>query len=172
MQNHQNATILNKGNHSLQQDENLREALRQEEAALPQMPADLNDRLMKRLHHERRQRHFAVWPWVAAACVAAVVAVLLLPSRESHDGASTGSGELATQTCSIVNEQGVEGARERKFPTTNQNCQMTPPDTHHSRIAKTIGRDPELEAKTPLLLTRPSASVTITHDYRPDHLRQ
>ena len=57
MQNHQNATIMNKNHHSILQDENLRKALRQDEAALPQMPADLNDRLMKRLHHEKRQRH-------------------------------------------------------------------------------------------------------------------
>ena len=108
----------------------------------------IDETLFDQIMAERRQKPLTMklWPWVAAACVAAVVAVLLLPSRESHDGASTGSGELATQTCSIVNEQGVEGARERKFPTTNQNCQMTPPDTHHSRIAKTIGRDPELEA--------------------------
>ncbi len=108
----------------------------------------IDEALFDQIMAERRQKPLTMklWPWVAAACVAAVVAVLLLPSRESHDGASTGSGDLATQTCSIVNEQGVEGARERKFPTTNQNCQMTPPDTHHSRIAKTIGRDPELEA--------------------------
>lgn len=67
MQNHQNATIMNKGNHSLLQDDNLREALRQDEAALPKMPADLNDRLMKRLHHEKRHRYHRAWPWLAVA---------------------------------------------------------------------------------------------------------
>lgn len=154
---------MNKSNHSFQQDENLREALRQDEAALPQMPADLNDRLMKRLHHERRQRHFMVWPWMAAACVAAVMAVLLLPSRERRDEAMSDSGELASRTCSPVNEQGSEGARDREFPSTNQDCRMTTPDTHNSRMAKTVGRKPELEAKTPLLLTQPSSHVTKVH---------
>ena len=98
---------MNKGNHSIQQDENLREALRQEEAALPQMPADLNDRLMKRLHHEKRQRHYRAWPWVAAACVAAVMVVWLLPPKEKGSEVMTGSGELAVQTNSPTIEQGV-----------------------------------------------------------------
>ena len=153
---------MNKGNHSLQQDENLREALRQDEAALPQMPADLNDRLMKRLHQERQQRHFAVWPWVAAACVAAAVAILL-PSRERRDEAMTGSNELASRTCSLVNEQGAESARDRESPSTNQDCRMTAPHSHNSRMAKTVGRKPELKAKTPLLLTQSSSHVAKVH---------
>ena len=166
MQNHQNATILNKGNHSLQQDENLREALRQEEAALPQMPADLNDRLMKRLHHERRQRHFAVWPWVAAACVAAVLAVLL-PSRESRDEAMTGSGELQTRTSSLATGQdsriSLQETKDMASPTTVQDSRMTNPNTHNRRTAKTIGREAELETKTPRLLTHPSSPVAKVH---------
>ena len=166
MQNHQNATILNKGNQSLQQDENLREALRQEEAALPQMPADLNDRLMKRLHHERRQRHFAVWPWVAAACVAAVVAVLL-PSRESRDEAMTGSGELQTRTSSLATGQdsriSLQETKDMASPTTVQDSRMTNPNTHNRRTAKTIGREAELETKTPRLLTHPSSPVAKVH---------
>ena len=166
MQNHQNATIMNKGNHSKLQDENLREALRQDEAALPQMPADLNDRLMKRLHHERRQRHFAVWPWVAAACVAAVVAVLL-PSRESRDEAMTGSGELQTRTSSLATGQdsriSLQETKDMASPTTVQDSRMTNPDTHNRRTAKTIGREAELETKTPRLLTHPSSPVAKVH---------
>ena len=157
---------MNKGNHSIQQDENLREALRQEEAALPQMPADLNDRLMKRLHHERRQRHFAVWPWVAAACVAAVVAVLL-PSRESRDEAMTGSGELQTRTSSLATVQDsrirLQETKDMASPTTVQDSRMTNPDTHNRRTAKTIGREAELETKTPRLLTHPSSPVAKVH---------
>lgn len=157
---------MNKGNHSIQQDENLREALRQEEAALPQMPADLNDRLMKRLHHERRQRHFAVWPWVAAACVAAVVAVLL-PSRESRDEAMTGSGELQTRTSSLATGQdsriSLQEIKDMASPTTVQDSRMTNPDTHNRRTAKTIGREAELETKTPRLLTHPSSPVAKVH---------
>ena len=157
---------MNKDYHSIPQDENLREALRQEEAALPQMPADLNDRLMKRLHHERRQRHFAVWPWVAAACVAAVVAVLL-PSRESRDEAMTGSGELQTRTSSLATGQdsriSLQETKDMASPTTVQDSRMTNPDTHNRRTAKTIGREAELETKTPRLLTHPSSPVAKVH---------
>ena len=107
---------MNKGNHSLQQDENLREALRQEEAALPQMPADLNDRLMKRLHHEKRHRHYRVWPWLAVACVAAVIVVWLLPPKEKGSGAMASSGELTAQTSSIVDgrDAKISCKRQRK----------------------------------------------------------
>ena len=153
---------MNKGNHSIQQDENLREALRQEEAALPQMPADLNDRLMKRLHHERRQRHFAVWPWVAAACVAAVVAVLL-PSRESRDEAMTGSGELQTRTSSLATGQdsriSLQETTDTASPTRVRDGRMTNPAIHDSRVAKMAEQEPRAITKTPRLLAQPSATV-------------
>lgn len=66
-----------------QQDSALREALRQDEAELPQMPADLNARLMKRMANEQRKPRRIVWPWVAVACVAAIVIVLLMPPKTS-----------------------------------------------------------------------------------------
>ena len=156
---------MNKGNHSFQQDENLREALRQDEAALPQMPADLNDRLMKRLHHERRQRHFAVWPWVAAACVVATVAVLL-PSRESSDEAMTGSGELTAQTSSIATEQdsriSQQETKDIESPATYQDYRIANPDTRDRRIVNSTERtEPkkhsETEQKTEVLLTQEKA---------------
>ncbi len=144
MQNHQNATIMNKGYHSKLQDENLREALRQEEAALPQMPADLNGRLMKRLHHEKRQRHYRVWPWVAAACVATVMVVWLLPPKEKGSEAMTGSGELTAQTCSIVAGQGanndLQETKEIASPTTSQDYWIANPDTRDRRIANSTER--------------------------------
>ena len=66
-----------------QQDMNLRDAIRLDEMERPQMPADLNARLMKRVGEERAkpQRRRMVWPWIAAACVAAVIAVYLTPPK-------------------------------------------------------------------------------------------
>ena len=68
-----------------QQDLNLRDALRLEEAELPQLPSDLNDRLMQRVVDEqKRTRKTTVrrlWPWVAAACVAAFIAVNVTPPK-------------------------------------------------------------------------------------------
>ena len=71
-------------NHLRQQDNALREALRQDEAELPQMPADLNARLMKRMAQEKPvAKTRRLWPWVAAACVAAIMVVLLMPPKSS-----------------------------------------------------------------------------------------
>ena len=135
---------MNKDYHSLQQDENLREALRQEEAALPQMPADLNDRLMKRLHHEKRQRHYRAWPWVAAACVAAVMVVWLLPPKEKGSEAMTGSGELAVQTNSPTIEQGVNNdlqeTKDIASPIMAQDQRIANPETRDRRIANSTER--------------------------------
>ena len=71
-------------NNLRQQDNALREALRQDEAELPQMPADLNARLMKRVAQQKPvAKTRRLWPWVAAACVAAIMVVLLMPPKAS-----------------------------------------------------------------------------------------
>lgn len=68
-----------------QQDMNLRDAIRMDEMERPQMPADLNARLMKRVGEEsaKPQRRRMLWPWIAAACVAGVIAVYLTPPKAS-----------------------------------------------------------------------------------------
>ena len=68
-----------------QQDINLRDAIRMDKMERPQMPADLNARLMKRMAEEQAkpQRRRMVWPWIAAACVAAVIAVYLTPPKDT-----------------------------------------------------------------------------------------
>ena len=135
---------MNKGNHSLLQDDNLREALRQEEAALPQMPADLNDRLMKRLHHEKRHRHYRVWPWLAVACVAAVIVVWLLPPKEKGSGAMASSGELTAQTSSIVDGRDAKNilqeTKEIASTIMAQDQRITNPNTRGRRIANSTER--------------------------------
>ena len=71
----------------LQQDQNLRDAIRQEETERPQMPADLNARLMQRVSASsgsagRNKR--SLWPWIAAACMAGIMVVLLTPPKETE----------------------------------------------------------------------------------------
>ena len=71
----------------LQQDQNLRDAIRQEEAERPQMPADLNARLMQRVSASsgsagRHKR--SLWPWIAAACVAGIMVVFLTLPKETE----------------------------------------------------------------------------------------
>ena len=159
---------MNNGNLSFQQDENLREALRQEEASLSQMSDDLNDRLMKRLRHEKRRRHLAGWPWVAAACVAAVMVVLwLLPQRETCDGVMIGSGEMAGQGSLLATEKGADnGLQETKdmaSPTMVQDGRMANPETHISQIAKTTEREQKMEATTPNMPMQSSSPVANTN---------
>ena len=65
----------------------LREAIRQEETARPTMPADLNARLMRRMGQEterkqERKRIRKLWPWIAAACVAAFIVVYTAPPEK------------------------------------------------------------------------------------------
>ena len=71
-----------------EQDKNLRDAIRMDEAELPQMPADLNARLMQKVHSQsltakKGGKVRRLWPWLAAACVAGVLVVLLMPPRET-----------------------------------------------------------------------------------------
>ena len=67
-----------------QKDNALREALRQDDAELPQMPADLNTRLIKRMAQQPRKSAIRrLWPWIAAACVVAFIVVNIMPSKVS-----------------------------------------------------------------------------------------
>ena len=68
-------------NNLAQTDVNLRDAILQEEQQLPQMPADLNARLMQRISAQQPRRQRRVWPWIAAACVAAILVVYLTPPK-------------------------------------------------------------------------------------------
>ena len=82
-----------------QQDKNLRDAIRMDEMEHPQMPADLNARLMKRVGEEsdKPQRRRMLWPWIAAACVAAVITVYLTPPRASSPTPLQVEGEVVAQ---------------------------------------------------------------------------
>lgn len=68
-------------NNLAQTDVNLRDAILQEEQQLPQMPVDLNARLMQRMSAQQPRRQRRVWPWIAAACVAAILVVYLTPPK-------------------------------------------------------------------------------------------
>ena len=65
-----------------QTDANLRDAIRMDDAERPQMPADLNERLMQRVAHEQKKPRRVIWPWIAAACVAGVMMIWLTPPKE------------------------------------------------------------------------------------------
>ena len=69
-----------------QQDTNLRDAIRLDERERPQMPADLNARVMQKVEqksHTTRTRK--LWPWIAAACAAGVIAIFLTPPKATPE---------------------------------------------------------------------------------------
>ena len=88
-----------------QQDNALREALRQDEAELPQMPADLNARLMERMAQQKPvAKTRRLWPWVAAACVAAFIIVNIMPPKGS---APNPFPQKASPPTPLAKERGV-----------------------------------------------------------------
>lgn len=91
----------------------LREAIRHEEMARPSMPTDINARIMRRMEQETvrkkgQKRLRKLWPWLAAACVAAFILVYTAPPekevRESRSTAEITEAEtpkrLSTEMCS------------------------------------------------------------------------
>ena len=92
----------------------LREAIRHEEMALPSMPTDINERIMRRMEQETvrkkgQKRLRKLWPWLAAACVAAFILVYTAPpekevteSRSTAEitEAETPQKRLSTEMCS------------------------------------------------------------------------
>ena len=69
-----------------QQDTNLRDAIRLDERERPQMPADLNARVIQKVEqksHATRTRK--LWPWIAAACAAGVIAIFLTPPKDTTE---------------------------------------------------------------------------------------
>lgn len=80
-----------------QKDNALREALRQDEAELPQMPADLNARLMKRMAQQPHKSAIRrLWPWIAAACVAVFIVVNIMPPKVSPPVPLAKEGRVVT----------------------------------------------------------------------------
>ena len=91
----------------------LREAIRHEEMARPSMPTDINARIMRRMEQETvrkkgQKRLRKLWPWLAAACVAAFILVYTAPPEkevtESRSTAEITEAEtpkrLSTEMCS------------------------------------------------------------------------
>ena len=116
----------------LQRDDNLREAIRRREQKQSTMPADLNERLMRRLgptpslptQGEKNAKASPLGGWwgLAAACLLIIIGigVALMPSKESPS-----SGEFAIRQ---------DGVGDLKSPEAIKNHRTTNPNTQDSRI--------------------------------------
>ncbi|MBQ5455399.1 MAG: hypothetical protein IIT63_06190, partial [Prevotella sp.] len=105
----------------LKGDNILREAIRRREQKQSPMPADLNDRLLQRMEEtvpvKANKSRRIKWHWIAAACVAAMMIVLLMPQ--------TGSDEFVIRQKREANLKFAEAEKEKR---------ITNPENHSSRI--------------------------------------
>ena len=142
----------------LEQDKNLRDAIRMEEAEGPQMPADLNTRLMQRVQHpsakERSKKKW--WPWIAAACVAGFMMVYLTPPKDTT--------EEKVIVAKVEPKTVVEPKTEEKPQRENISPQATDKEFAHDgqrvRTRRTFTKPAEKPEKAPEeLIAKESSSM-------------
>ena len=172
----------------LEQDKNLRDAIRMEEAEGPQMPADLNARLMQRVQRlsvkEKSKKKW--WPWIAAACVAGFMMVYLTPPKDTTMGTDTNQ-EVAVKAEPKQAKPQQDVQQEIILPEApvkeapKQIAQSTPvkpkkqqtPDVKEPQIAQETAPTETLKAETPAIAQ--AATTTLTERdvpiTRPENLK-
>ena len=174
-----------------QQDTNLRDAIMMDEKERPQMPADLNARLMKRVAvEEKKARRIVIWPWLAAACVAGVMVIWLTPPKDSTTDVVVAENTPKVET-PVVNEadapnteitpikvQNVKAVKAMKRPAVRneqkliaQESPVTEPmptatpaaNEAHADIA--MAEKPQKEVK-PVTLTERDIPITRPENYK------
>jgi hypothetical protein len=171
-----------------QQDANLRDAILEEEKTLPQMPAGLNARLMQRVGSESRVRkHRTIWPWIAAACVTALIAVYLTPPKDvtPHQDVVAKVEQKTEKTVADSQEGRLADINQAKTIEDAQQAPVAP--TQHKHVASkrsvAIEEEPLLAQKTAEtalaeeipVRTEETASATLTERdipiTRPENLK-
>ena len=172
----------------LEQDKNLRDAIRMEEAEGPQMPADLNARLMQKAQRlsvkEKSKKKW--WPWIAAACVAGFMMVYLTPPKDTTMGTDTNQ-EVAVKVEPRQAKPQQDVQQEIILPeapvkeTPKQIAQSTPakpkkqqtPVVEEPQIAQETAPAETLKAETPAIAQ--AATTTLTERdvpiTRPENLK-
>lgn len=172
----------------LEQDKNLRDAIRMEEAEGPQMPADLNARLMQKAQRlsvkEKSKKKW--WPWIAAACVAGFMMVYLTPPKDTTMGTDTNQ-EVAVKAEPKQAKPQQDVQQEIILPeapvkeTPKQIAQSTPakpkkqqtPVVEEPQTAQETAPTETLKAETPAIAQ--AATTTLTERdvpiTRPENLK-
>lgn len=121
-------------------DTDLREALRRKYADTPPMPADLSERLMKRMRTTREMPRRRYWPYITAA-IAAAASILLLIVLNFGQGQTGQTPVMAEKPTAPV-----DSARQMRHisPATEASelhvvAQTTPakPQTNHTKATGT-----------------------------------
>jgi hypothetical protein len=115
-----------------QQDANLRDAIRLDEMDRPQMSADLNARLMKRVATQEKKSRRMVWPWIAAACVAGVMMIWLKPPASPLTPLQEARGVVAPE------RHEVEEPKTAKVETEATVPMPTPVKVNKAKVKATV----------------------------------
>lgn len=139
-----------------QKDTNLHDALKMDEAERPQMPADLNGRLMQRMaNKEEKKPRRIVWPWMAAACVAGVMMIWLMPPKDF-------SADVVAENTVIgqpVNSNKVEETSVEKVETSVAKVETSVAKAETS-VAK-VETDPPAPIDAPVKVKKVKVKTTI-----------
>ena len=135
-----------------QTDTNLRDALKMDEAERPQMPADLNGRLMQRLaNKEEKKPRRILWPWIAAACVAGVMMIWLMPPQ------ATTKDVVAENT---VIEQPANNNKVEETPVAKVETEVENPAIAQVKVRKRVQRNQKTMNTQITPTTQPAESTT------------
>lgn len=142
-----------------QTDTNLRNALKMDEAERPQMPADLNERLMQRMAiKEDKQPRRIVWPWIAAACVAGIMVIWLMPPKATTTDVVAEKTEIEQPTDINKVEESPEVKEETEAPAP-----VTPVKTRVAKLkTKVVKREAALLAQDTKTAQTPAAEEVNT----------
>lgn len=137
----------------------LHEAIRQEELSHPPMPKDLNARLMKRVEKEVNNKPAKkplrlIWPWIVAACVAAIIAVNFTPPKSPLTPEGGTSNSLVASK-SISQESNDSDGMEQ--PTFIASVEREPQGKQEKKVLEVKGNE-TLLAKKEMLLAKVEAS--------------
>ena len=172
----------------LEQDKNLRDAIRMEEAEGPQMPADLNARLMQKtqLLSEKERTKKKWWPWIAAACVAGFMIVYLTPPKDTTMGTNmnqtvakkvepqqTEPQQVIQQDIILPETPAKEAPKQIAQSTPAKPKKQQTPDVKEPQIAQETAPTETLKAETPAIAQ--AATTTLTERdvpiTRPENLK-
>lgn len=134
---------------ALQNDAALRDAIRLDEMEAPKMPSDLNARLMKRMAAEAptASRTRKLWPWIAAACAVAFIAVFITPPKFGTEGAEmvakVEKTEAPAQTAPAPAPAAVVAKAEHIAPVAPKVAPVAPKATKAAKPAIAAPAKPE-----------------------------
>ena len=160
-------------NHLRQQDQNLRDALRQEEAELPQMPSDLNARLMQRMESEQPKQQRTMWRWMAAAaCLLLIIGIGYTLQSQQQDEPLVAQQSVEPQTEEPKTEpepkaepESVAEEPQQKLAKVEVQPSQKPIKKQRKVVMKLVELIPTSEAESTNMKTLPASVIAKVKAY-------